>query len=138
MVDEIAIQQTLNRYSEGASRRDWDQVVATFLPDGVWAVPGLGLRFEGRAALQQAMSGLVAPFDYLVQLNAPAVIELDGDRASARSVIRECAKFAGRDQAFEALAVYNDKLVRTPDGWKFVERVFQVLGKHDFPLAPQG
>ena len=36
------------------------------------------------------------PIEYLVQINAPAIIAVDGDSASARSLIRECAKFRGR------------------------------------------
>ena len=34
MTDEVAIQQTLNRYTEAASRADWKVVVSTFMPDG--------------------------------------------------------------------------------------------------------
>ena len=46
MIDEIAIQQTLNRYSEGAGR-DWEQLIATFLPDGVWDIAVLGPHYSG-------------------------------------------------------------------------------------------
>ena len=42
------------------------------------------------------MTALMAPIEYLVQINAPAIIAVDGDTASARSLIRECAKFRGQ------------------------------------------
>ena len=65
------------------------------------------------------MPTFLEPYTYFVQINAPAVINVDGDRANARSVIRECAKLKDKDEANEVLGFYNDELVRTPEGWKF-------------------
>ncbi len=135
MLDEIAIQQTLNRYTDGCNRADWQQVMATFLSDGVWEISGAGAH-QGHSAIQAAMTGFLEQMDYFVQVNSPAVIDLDGDRASARSVIRECGKFAGRDEALEVLGGYVDELVRTESGWKFARRIFTSNGVHRFALLP--
>lgn len=137
MTDEAAIQQTLNRYSAGASRADWERVLATFLADGVWEVPGLGARFEGLEAIRSGLLRFSAPMDYIVQVNGPAVIEVAGDTAHAVSVIRESGKWAGRDEALEVLGLYDDKLVRTAEGWKFAERIFEIRGMHSFPLVSE-
>ena len=134
MSDEIAIQQTLNRYTVGASKRNWDQVMSTFLPDAVWAVPGQGLEVHGHDNMRASMSGFVEMMDYFVQMNTPAVIEVSGDKATAHSVIRECGKFAGRDEALEVLGFYADELVRTAEGWKFARRTFSSAGLHRFTL----
>jgi hypothetical protein len=134
MLDEVAIQQTLNRYTQGASGRDWSQVLSTFTPDGVWEAGGM--RFEGQAAMGAAMPAFVAEFDYFVQANAPAVITVDGDKATAHSVIRECGKYAGADEILEVLGTYSDELVRTAEGWKFTRRTFATLGAHSLPLLP--
>jgi ketosteroid isomerase-like protein len=136
MNDHVAIQQTLNRYTEAASRADWDQAAATFLSDGIWEITALGKKFQGRAAIREALAGFVAPMDYMVQINAPGVIVIDGDTATVRSSIRECGKFSGKNEALEVLGHYADKLVRAPDGWKFAHRVFEVRGMHRFPLLP--
>mgnify|MGYP003404280432 FL=1 len=133
MTDEIAIQQVLNRYTEGSSRADWDQVVGTFTADGVWHVPGVGT-FTGRAEIEPVMAGFIAQMDYFVQLNTPAIIKVDGDTATARSVIRECGKFKGKDEALEVLGFYSDELVRTGQGWKFAKRTWQAAGLHRFAL----
>ena len=85
MQDEWAIQQTLNIYTEGASRADWDQVMSTFLPDGVWSVPALDWNLQGHAAIQPAMAGFTDQMAYWVQTAAPAIIVVDGDRATARA-----------------------------------------------------
>lgn len=135
MTDLEAIQQVLNRYSDGCTRRDWAQVEATFMSDGIWEVPALGTFHQGWAAMQPAMAGFVAQMDYFIQINSPAIIEVSGDSAAARSTIRECGKFSGRDEALEVMGVYSDELVRTAAGWKFARKTFRGLGVHRFPLC---
>lgn len=136
MFDEIAIQQTLNRYSEASSRADWDEALSTFVSDGVWEVPVFSARFQGDAEIRAGLEHFSGPMAYIVQANAPAVITIDGDTATARSVIRESGKFADRDEALEILGSYQDDLVRTADGWQFARRVFVLAGMHSFPLSP--
>jgi ketosteroid isomerase-like protein len=137
MIDEIAIQQTLNRYSEGASRADWKQVMATFTKDAIWEIQSMGARFQDHAVIQKAMSDFIGQMAYFVQVNSPAIIAVDGDKATARSIIRECGKFADRDEALEILGRYSDELIRTPEGWKFTRRVFEAIGQHRFKLLPR-
>jgi ketosteroid isomerase-like protein len=136
MIDELAIQQVINRYSEAASRADWEHVLSTYAPEGVWEIPVLAAKFAGHEAIRQGLITISAPFDYIVQLNAPGVIKLEGDRATARSVMRECGKYSGKDEALEVLLIYDDSLVRTPDGWKFTRRTCEVSGMHTFPVLP--
>lgn len=136
MLDELAIQQTLNRYTEGASRRDWDQVFSTFAPGFVWDIPAAKQRFQDPEVIRQVMVAFVSPMEYFVQVNTPAIIRVDGDQATASSIIRECGKFADRDEALEILGRYEDRLTRTSDGWKFTQRTFHILGRHTFPLLP--
>ena len=136
MMDEVAIQQVLNRYTDGCNRQDWPQVMDTFLADGVWAVPAQGIELTGHAAIQPAMAAFLMQMDYFYQLNTPAVIEVSGDTAIARSTIRECGKFKGRDEALEVLGLYSDELRRTESGWKFARRTFRSAGLHRFALLP--
>ena len=133
MTDEFAIQKVLNLYTEGSGRADWDRVLGTFADDGVWHVPGVGT-FTGRAEIQPIMEGFIAQMDYFVQLNTPAIITVDGDKATARSVIRECGKFKGKDEALEVLGFYSDDLIRTAAGWRFARRTWQAAGMHRFAL----
>ena len=42
MIDKVEIQETISLYHEGGSTADWDQLMATFLPDGIWEVPAHG------------------------------------------------------------------------------------------------
>lgn len=136
MNEEFLVQGTLNRYSEAASRADWDEVLSTYLPDGVWEIPVFNTKFEGRNGIREGLMRFAGPMDYIVQLNSPALITVDGENAAARSVIRECGKYTGRDEALEVLGFYADTLVRMPEGWKFARRIFELRGMHNFPLLP--
>jgi ketosteroid isomerase-like protein len=136
MLDEIAIQQTINRWSEGASRTDWEQMGSTLMPNAVWKAAAFGIEAEGIAAILGNLAALVAPMAYSVQLNAPGVITVNGDNAVARSVIRESGKYADRDEAFEILGFYSDVLVRASEGWKFSNRTFEAVAMRNFPLLP--
>ena len=136
MSEELSIQRTISRYAEGASRADWEQVLSTYMSDGVWEIKSFGAKFEGHKAIQDALHQFCDPMDYIVQINAPGLIQLSGERATARSVIRECGKYKGRSEGLEVLGFYADKLQRTADGWKFTHRVFELQGMHNFPLSP--
>jgi hypothetical protein len=136
MSDEIAIQQIINTYTDGASCRDWDQVLSTFAPGGTWEIPSMKACYEDPVVIRQVMAAFVGRMAYFVQINSPAVISVQGDEATARSMIRECGKFADRDEALEILGRYEDELIRTDKGWRFKRRAFHAFGQHRFPLLP--
>jgi ketosteroid isomerase-like protein len=130
MSDEADIQDTISRYHEAASTSDWDQIEATFLPDGTWEVPAMRLRCQGHAEIRATMPALVEAIEYLVQINAPAIIEVDGDRATARSLVRECAQFRDGGVYMDVVGQFVDELARTPHGWRFAHRTFTIIGTH--------
>ncbi len=111
-------------------------MVATFAEDGVWEVPGIGALCTGHEEILAAAQGITGTIEYMVQMNSPAIIEVNGDTATAKTIIRECGKYAGRDTNLEVLGLYEDQLKRTPDGWRFAKRTFTVRGMHDYQTAP--
>ena len=128
MLDKVEIQETISRYHEAASLRDWDQLLATFHPDAVWEVPALGVRCAGLDEMRATMPALVESIEYLVQINAPAIIDVEGDTASARSLIRECAQLRDGGVLMDVVGQFVDELVRTSDGWRFTHRTFTIIG----------
>jgi uncharacterized protein (TIGR02246 family) len=132
--DEAAIQQVLSAYSVATSRGDDARVLELFTEDGVWSVPGIGVHLEGLEQVRGGMAQIRSQFDYIVQVNGAAEITVSGDNARAASVIRESGKYVDREVAVDILGIYEDDLVRTPDGWKFRRRLFDLQGMHDFPL----
>ena len=136
MTDEYAIQRTINIYSQEASLLRWDRVLPLYLPDAVWSVPHLGIRRQGHAEIRAQLDEFAGWMEFVLQANSPAVIDLDGDTAIARSSAKESGKFKGRDEALEVLGFYADDLVKTADGWKFARRKFTSFGLHRFALLP--
>jgi hypothetical protein len=55
----------------------------------------------------------------------PGTIQLAGDTAVGRAYIAEFGRFHdGRSHL--NYAIYHDRYQRTPDGWRFTERVYEV------------
>ncbi|MEJ5978342.1 nuclear transport factor 2 family protein [Novosphingobium sp. PS1R-30] len=126
--DDYQVQRAITAYSLLTGRGDWAPVLALFTADGVWEIPHLGLRFAGQEAIRAALAQLSADLEWVFQHNAPALIEVRGDTATARSGIREVGKRKGRDESVEYCGIYADTLVRTSEGWKFTRRVFEGVG----------
>jgi ketosteroid isomerase-like protein len=136
MDDAAAIQNLINAYHEAGSMGDYERMIATFTSDGIWEFTQSGRRFVGLAAIREAVAAFTGPLEYVAQINAPAVIGIEGDIATARSSIRESAKFAGRNEGVEAFGVYRDTLVRSVAGWRFTRRAFDLRWMHRVPILP--
>lgn len=134
MEDIVAIQQLMNRYSVSSSRGDIEAVISTYASDGVWKIASRGLIFEGQAAIRDGLTTFASQQEYVMQQNAPAAIKIDGDSATATSVVCERGKTTGSD-AFEALGFYVDQLVRTAEGWRFKQRTFERVSMRKFPVT---
>ena len=83
--------------------------------------------------------------EYFVQTTHPGAITLDGDTASGRAYISEIGRLHDGTSIYN-YALFHDQYRRTPDGWKFSERVFEVRyfdttplpGSPDVTLAATG
>jgi SnoaL-like domain len=69
-----------------------------------------------------------------VQTTRPGTIRLEGDTACGRAYIPEFGHL--RDGRYVLnYAVYHYRHQRTPDGWKFTERVYEIKYLDTSPLA---
>jgi uncharacterized protein (TIGR02246 family) len=136
MDDAFAIQQLITSYHEAGSLGDYDRMVATFAPDGIWEFTSTGRQFVGHAAIRDAVAEFTGRLQYVAQINAPALIDVHGDAATARSSIRESARVAGTDEGIEAFGIYHDMLARTADGWRFARRTFDLRWRHSVAILP--
>jgi SnoaL-like domain len=69
-----------------------------------------------------------------VQTTHPGTIQLDGDTASGRAYVLSFGRFRDGGSHLN-YSVYHDRYRRTPDGWKFAERVDEVVYVDTSPLA---
>jgi hypothetical protein len=116
-VDDItAISQLKFRYLRALDTKQWDVFESCFVPDATGDYNGLV--FDDRSALVAYMrENLGEGMLTLHQAHHPE-IDVDGDAATGRwylqdKVIVEAFKFM-----LEGAAFYEDRYVRTPEGWR--------------------
>ena len=123
--DRIEIDDLLIRYTVAIDTKDWELLDTVFTPDAVvdYTTSG-GIKGdypEVRAWLAKAL----AAFEMTQHLISNSVVRVDGDAATARTMVfnpmgRDDGK--GGLELFYVGAWYDDKLVRTPEGWRIAER----------------
>jgi hypothetical protein len=69
-----------------------------------------------------------------VQTTHPGTIQLDGDTATGRAYVLSFGRFRDGGSHLN-YSVYHDRYQRAPDGWKFAERVDEILYLDTSPLA---
>jgi ketosteroid isomerase-like protein len=133
IADRVEIEALRGEAADAVMMRDYDRAAALFTPDAVVRVPHIGAEVTGRdirAGLER-QQGLL---DYFIQATHPGTIVLNGDTASGRAYIHELIGF--RDGRSELnYAIYHDRYQRTPDGWKFTERVYEIRYLDHSPLS---
>ena len=69
-----------------------------------------------------------------MQTAHPGTIRIEGDTATGRAYVEEFGRLRdGRSHLNHS--IYPDRYRRTPEGWRFVERLFEVRYADDAPLA---
>jgi len=144
--DDIHEIQTLKaRYADavdggwtGVTPHDADAVIELFVPDGAWDSGAFG-GGKGHAGIREYMLTGAAIMPFAFHHISNPLIEVDGDRATARwhamlaVSVREQAQ--SQEQAKLHVGVYDDRMVRTPDGWRFELLRFTLAATTDLPVA---
>ena len=111
--DHIAITQLLARYCLSLDVDDVDAWVGLFTEDAASEV--YGRSWDGHDGLRKMMS--VAPGG--LHLGGPPVIDMvDDDHAKTMQNLL----FVERTTGIQRNSVYDDDLLRTPDGWRIARR----------------
>ena len=117
MDDVEAIKQLKYRYLRSLDLKQWDEFASLFLPEATGSYAEL--RFGSRDELVGYMrENLPAGRITFHQAHHPEV-EVSGDRATARWYLHDKVFVPEHDVAIEGAAIYEDRLVRTADGWRF-------------------
>ncbi|HMT45114.1 MAG TPA: nuclear transport factor 2 family protein [Chakrabartia sp.] len=124
LLDEAAITRMIHDYAARNDAGDWDEVAALYVPEGRMSRPIAPDDFvEGRDAILAAFKARPPRTTRHICTNIR--VDVEGDTASASSQIM---LFTAAGQP-PLVGSYADRLVRTADGWRFVER----RGSLDFP-----
>jgi len=127
---EADCERLIKHYVNLNDAQDWPAVAALYTEDARFARPSRpGVFVEGRAAI--LASFLARPARAQRHVIANVVVEVeDADHARAFSVIvlymgdvPEGGGLPVQDAKSPLVGTFTDRLVRTPDGWRFAERV---------------
>jgi SnoaL-like domain len=126
IADRLEIEALRVQSADAAMMHDYDRFASLFTPGGAWRMPDIGVEFESREEIRAGIERLQEElWEYFVQTNHPGPIQLEGDTASGRDYIMEFGRMRdGSSQLHHSL--YHDRYERTPDGWKFAERVYEL------------
>lgn len=115
--DRDAIRDLLARYTYNGDRGRLDEMAACFAEDGVLEYPGHAP--QGPVAIKASLSsGTRDPrLSFVRHHITNPLIAVDGDSANARSYFTVHSNF-GPDHS----GTYDDRLVRTAEGWRFAHR----------------
>lgn len=129
-IDKAAIAELLTRYAALNDAGDWPAVASLYVEDGRMSRPSAPNDFiAGRAAILAAFQS--RPPRATRHIVANILVTLEGaDRASATSNIllfsgttsSNASELPLQAPAPPWVGSYHDKLVRTPQGWRFSER----------------
>ena len=91
------------------------------------------IEIVGREEIRAGIERMQGLWEYFVQTTHPGTIQVDGDTAVGRAYILEFGRMGdGRSELNYSL--YHDRYQRTPEGWKFKERVYEVRYVDTTPL----
>jgi uncharacterized protein (TIGR02246 family) len=133
IADRVEIEALRAEFTDASMMHDWDRFASLFAEDGAWRMPHVDEEFVGRESIRAGVERLRSLWEYFVQNAHAGTIQLDGDTAVGRAYIEEFGRFQGK--SFLNYSIYHDRYERTPDGWRFSERTYEVRYLDTTPLA---
>ena len=138
--DRFEIQDLLVRYCHTLDRRDWPAFEQLFTEDASLDYTAFGGPRAGAKEIAAYLAAAIAGLRGTQHTISTTLIEFDGDdQARARSaaqVMMISGPEAGPDQVLFIGLWYQDRLVRTAQGWCIRERVQERSWMHNLPAAP--
>ncbi|MFI9048903.1 nuclear transport factor 2 family protein [Streptomyces sp. NPDC053427] len=134
LTDRAEITDLLDRYLRSLDKGRFDEAWArAFHTEDVTAEMPIGT-VHGRAALLAHIRRGMALFDRTVHLGTNPVLEIDGDRATARGAQLSTHVLAdGSGDVFLSAGHADSELVRTPDGWRIAATALRIAWTQGTP-----
>lgn len=129
-VDVAAIVDVTVAYCWAIDTRDWAALDRIFVPDAT-AVFG-SWELEGLDAIRRRLERTLSRLDASQHLVGTHQVHLDGDTATGRCYVhaqhvRDAAAIDGAGPLYLVAGRYDDRFVRTPDGWRIARRTLTPL-----------
>jgi ketosteroid isomerase-like protein len=134
IANRVEIEALRGEFTDAAMMDDYDRVSQLFTPDGVVRMPDANVELVGWDQLRAFGRRRDEMVEYFIQNTHPGVIRLDGDTATGRAYLSELIRMRDGTSHLN-YAIYHDRYRRTPDGWRFTERVYEIRYLDTTPLT---
>jgi hypothetical protein len=134
--DRLQIQQLMAVYSNAIDQRDFDRLDEVFTPDAHIDYRAMGGIAGPYPQVKAWLPAALQYFPHYYHLIANTEIRVDEDMASARTVCfnpMEVPLPQGGTQVMFLGLWYVDKLIRTGQGWRILERREEACFQHHVP-----
>lgn len=130
-VDYVAIRRLQSAYADIVTRRAWPELARIFRPEAevvIDRMDGSPLQLLGPGGVAEFVSKAIAHFDLFEFVILNTVVEIEGDRATARMYMWEVRHdpVGGRSDAY---GLYRDEYRRIDGRWWFSGRRYQTLAR---------
>ena len=126
LANRIEIDDLLTRYATAVDTKDWDLYRTCFTEDAYIDYEAAGGIKGKLPEVAEWIEKTLAMFPMTQHVVCNRVIVIDGDTATARSIFYNPMGLPDGEESqklwFEG-GYYNDKLIKTAEGWKIRERL---------------
>lgn len=125
IADRVEIESLRGEFTDAVMMHDYDRLASLFTEDGTVRIPEAGAEAVGREAIRAGVERMQGMWEFFIQAMHPGTIRLDGDVASGRAYLWELGRLHD-GASHRNYGVYHDRYRRTPDGWRFTERTYEI------------
>ena len=128
LVAREEIRHTTVRWTDAVVWRDYDTFRSLWAEDAIWTISEpLPMQVQGVDNIVTKLKELLTLEKGFFQALHEGLIQLDGDRASARWGVTEFGKPDVPNQGYFNHALYMDRLVKTGSNWQFTRRDYRYI-----------
>lgn len=122
--DRVAITELNGTYADGVVRIDAETWATVWADDAHWNL--MGHTVDGKDAIVAMWQGAMAGLEAVSVHCVPCMIQVSGDRATARVQTQEILK--PKDGPTRHVGgLYEDELRKVDGRWQFTKRVFRIV-----------
>ena len=126
LADRLEIDDLLTRYATALDNKDWELWATCFTPDAFIDYTSSGGVKGHVPEVKQWLGEVMGLFPMTQHLVTNRAVVVSGDTATARSCLfnpMAVGDGSGGQMLFFEGGYYVDRLVRTPEGWRIIERI---------------
>lgn len=116
--DELDIQRTKFDYAWACDNADWALLRSLFTEDATIDYSSTGGPAAGRDEVCRWLEESLGGLEFIYHVVSNFQIDLDGDRATSRSMFHCTFRVPGSTNNFVTGGYYDETYVRTAEGWK--------------------